>query len=993
MNFDLTHLTVLCIAYMLVLFGIAYITEKGWIPESIVRHPITYVLSLGVFFSAWEFYGIVDLAYHFGYGALAYYLGMGALFLFAPVALTPLTEIARRYQINSLADLFVFRYHSHSIGTLATFCMCLAVVPLLALQLQAIADTLSLLTINNPENTKNASQLKSLTLEKSGLTPREAIAFIYSLILAAFTILFGSSREKHRGLVTAMAFESLIKIMALFAIGLFSLFGVFGGLEGLDNWLNNNPQKLSQLYSPVGEPASHTLLLVFISAAVAMPHIFHMSIVENSSRNRLSMLSWAFPLFLLIIALPIFPILWAGNELKIPFSTQYFTLGIPMHANSPTLTIVAFVGGLSAATGVQVAIALALSTMILNHWLLPALKLNTHKNIYRQLLWLRRALILAIFIGGYLFFLLVHNQYSLTNLALLAFIEGLQFLPGIISIAYWSKANSRGFIAGLGAGTIVWLAGLFLPAILGIDEILLFEPFASIPVGFSVWHYITIFALTINVIIFISVSLLTTANIEEKYSAELCSADEISHPFRNSLDISSIQEFKNRLGSKLGETIAENEVNKALKELHLNHNERRPYALRRLRSKLEANLSGLVGVSVANEIIDEYIPYKIPKKSGNADITLIENLFAGNKHKLTGIAAELNNLRLYHRKTLQELPMAICSLGADLEILMWNKAMENLTHINSEDITGSHLNNLQEPWQSLISNFTQEKNNHSHNHSLVIKDTNYWFSLHKASIEGPVETSADGQVIMIEDVTEVQQLEKELLHSERLASIGRLAAGVAHEIGNPVTGIACLAQNIQYESKNEEVLETSKQILSQTNRITQIVQSLVSFSHAGSETSDQFDSVDVKDCISEAITLLLLQKEKNHVNFMNQVDDKLMLNGNSQRIIQVFVNLLSNARDASNKNDNVIISNIQNDDWIIIQVTDYGCGIAPADIGRILDPFYTTKEPGDGTGLGLSVVYNIVSDHHGQIDIKSPLNESSGRGSCFTLHFPRFSLL
>ncbi len=126
---------------------------------------------------------------------------------------------------------------------------------------------------------------------------------------------------------------------------------------------------------------------------------------------------------------------------------------------------------------------------------------------------------------------------------------------------------------------------------------------------------------------------------------------------------------------------------------------------------------------------------------------------------------------------------------------------------------------------------------------------------------------------------------------------------------------------------------------------------------------------------------------------MNQVDDKLMLNGNSQRIIQVFVNLLSNARDASNKNDNVIISNIQNDDWIIIQVTDYGCGIAPADIGRILDPFYTTKEPGDGTGLGLSVVYNIVSDHHGQIDIKSPLNESSGRGSCFTLHFPRFSLL
>ncbi|MGI1680060.1 MAG: GHKL domain-containing protein [Cellvibrionaceae bacterium] len=988
MNFDLIQVALLCFTYMLVLFGIAYTTEKGWIPNSIVRHPITYVLSLGVFFSAWEFYGIVELAYNFGYGALAYYLGMGALFLFAPVALTPLTEIARRYQINSLADLFVFRYHNHAIGTLATLCMCLAVVPLLGLQLQAIADTLSLLTLNNSENTNNATQLQSLSLEKAGLTHREAIAFIYCLILAAFTILFGSTRERHRGLVTAMAFESLIKIFALCSIGLFSLFGVFGGLEGLDDWLADNPEKLSQLYSPIGEPASHTLLLVFISAAVAMPHIFHMSIVENSTKNRLSMLSWAFPLFLLFIAIPIFPILWAGLELKIPFSTQYFTLGVPMHANSPTLTIIAFIGGLSAATGVQVAIALALSTMILNHWLLPVLQLNTKRNVYRQLLWLRRALILVIFIGGFLFFLLVHNQYSLTNLALLAFIEGLQFLPGIISIAYWSRANSRGFIAGLSAGTLVWIFGLFFPAIFEMTEFSFFNILPSMPIGFSVWHYVTLIALTINVIIFISVSLLTATSIEEKYSAELCSADEISHPIRNTLDISSTQEFKNRLQEKLGQTISENEVNRALKELGLHHNERRPYALRRLRDKLEANLSGLFGVSIASEIIDEYIPYKIPTTSGNADITLIENLFAGNNHKLTGIAAELNNLRLYHRKTLQELPMAICSLGPDLEILMWNKAMETLTHIKGEDVTGSHLKNLKEPWQSLIFDFTKEKNNHSHNHSLMINDSNYWFSLHKASIEGPVATSADGQVIMIEDVTEIQQLEKELLHSERLASVGRLAAGVAHEIGNPVTGIACLAQNIQYESKNTEVLDTAKQILSQTDRITQIVQSLVSFSHAGSETSDQFDSVDMKTCANEAIQLLSLQKEKNHVNFINKINDELILSGNQQRIIQVFVNLLSNARDASENNSDVLITGVKQDDWVTIQVIDDGHGIAKSDIGRILDPFYTTKEPGEGTGLGLSMVYSIVSDHHGQIDIQSPSNESSGRGSCFTLQFP-----
>lgn len=979
MAFSIWTIASICVSYFLVLFGIAYITEKGWIPNSVVRHPITYILSLGVFASAWSFYGVIDLASQYGYGALAYYLGTGAVFLFAPVALSPLAEIARRHQIHSLADLLVFRYHSLAVGTIATLGMLLAVLPLLGLQLQAIANSFNLLTANSES---------TLRLENTGFTFRELLALGYCLVLAVFTILFGSKREKHRGLVTALAFESLVKVFAMLAIGIFSVWGVFGGFEGLDSWLLEHPENLQALQTPTGESSSHTMLLVFIATAVAMPHVFHMSIVESPGKNAMDKVSWAFPLFLLFLALPIFPILWAGIELKSLVPIEYFTLGVPMQANSTGLTLLAFIGGLSAATGAQVAITLSLTTMVLNHWLLPVLRLDSRQDVYSTVLWLRRLLILVIFIVGYLFFLLLGNKYSLTNLALLAFIQALQFLPGIIAIAYWPRGNSLGFIAGLAVGTGIWCFGLLTPILTGINSILIPGTEVHIPLGFEHWNNITLWALGLNVLAFVLFSLARRSSPEEQYSAELCTADETNHPVRSILDVHKVSEFTQRLGDVIGVDTANQEVDRALKKLDLRNNERRPYALRRLRDQLEANLSGLLGISVATDIIDQSLPYTSPSNSRTADINLIETQLS-NEHAFSGVAAELNNLRLYYRKTLQELPMAICSLGPDLEILMWNDAMSQLTNIDSNDVSGSHLKNLQEPWQTLIANFTKNKNSHAREESTTINNETRWFSLHKAVIEGPVLNSADGQVILVDDISEIKNLENELLHSERLASVGRLAAGVAHEIGNPVTGIACLAQNILYETKNPELLEAAQQIVSQTERIDRIVQSLVSFSHAGSQNHGLFETVYVYTCAKEAIHLLSLQKDNASVRFLNQLSENATIQGDSQQIIQVFINLLSNARDASTEDSIITIAEESEREWIVFTVTDEGEGIDPSQIEKVLEPFFTTKEPGEGTGLGLSMVYSIVSDHKGEINITSPVNLALGTGTRFTLKFPR----
>jgi len=252
--------------------------------------------------------------------------------------------------------------------------------------------------------------------------------------------------------------------------------------------------------------------------------------------------------------------------------------------------------------------------------------------------------------------------------------------------------------------------------------------------------------------------------------------------------------------------------------------------------------------AASSEIMDQLIPYRIPETPAATDINLMESRLGQVRDHLTGLAAELNNLRLYHRRTLEQLPLATCSVGQDLEVLMWNTAMEDLTGIDSNQVTGSHLENVLEPWGGLLHRFALSAEPRFYKQQIKLNSHPHWVTLYKAAIPSSMAHQMDGQVILLEDVTELQTLEQELVHSERLASVGRLAAGVAHEIGNPVTGIACLVQNLKYETDNPEILETGEQILSQTDRVTRIVQSLMSFSHSGHHGSTEYSEVAPHRC-------------------------------------------------------------------------------------------------------------------------------------------------
>ena len=969
MAYSVGELILIACGYLLFLFLVAWVTERGWLPTRLVRHPLIYVLSLGVYASAWAIYGTVGYAYHYGYNFLAYFLGISGVFLLAPILLTPLLRLTTSYQLGSLADLFAFRYRSRAAGALTALMMVIGMLPLLAMQLKAVAESIQILT-DDPDPTW--------------------VAFWFGLLITLFAILFGArhttARERHEGLVVAIATESLIKIVAFAAVALLGLFGVFNGPDGLSQWLASHPEMLARLYGPLEDGAWHSLIMAFFVSAVVMPHMFHMAFAENLNPRAMLSASWGLPLMFLIMALCVPLILWAALASGATTDPDYFTLGVDMHGSGAVL---GYLAGLAGASGMLIVATLALSGMCLNHLVLPASPLNSAHDLYRNLLWARRVLIAAILALAYLFYRLVGPSHSLVELGVLSFVAALQFVPGLIGALFWPSGNRAGLFAGISAGFALWVVALLLPIVrsdwqispllgmLGLNDVQ----------GLSQWNQVAIASVALNGIIYAVVSIIIPMRHIERTAAEACAVDSLRRPYRWELDTKTVDDFVHALSGPLGPVTAAREVDIALRDLRLQYNETRPYPLRRLRDQLETNLSGLLGPSVAHQLMDDNLPYKPQAGSSGEDIRFIEARLEQYRDRLSGLAGELDSLRRFHRQTLLELPIGVISLGADGEIIGWNRAMEELTGIEAEDIIGSRLDHLTAPWGDLLAEFSDGDASHDPQRQLTVDGQPRWLSLHKSQIQNPGPTGENGgQVLVLEDITDLRQMESHLAHNERLASIGRLAAGVAHEIGNPVTAIACLAQNLEGELDVEEQHLSSRQIVEQTRRISRIVESLVTFSHSGGPQNTVQGPVNLAATVHESIALLHLDPDHRLQQFANYCDENIEVRGDPQRLLQVFVNLLGNAADASDDESPIRVYSELADERVTITVEDYGHGVPVELQGALFEPFVTSKPPGRGTGLGLALVYSIIEDHHGTVQVESPLQD--GRGTRFIIVLP-----
>ena len=468
---DDRSIVLIALAYIGLLFAIAYYGDKrADSGRSIVNKPLVYTLSIAVYCTAWTFYGSVGRAASTGVGFLPIYLGPTLVALLFWLVLRRIVRIAKTQRITSIADLIASRYgKSQLLGGLVTVIAIIGIMPYISIQLEAISFSFAVLRHYPIISSADPSAAGSLWLDTS---------FYTAVLLIVFAILFGTrhidTTERHEGLVAAIAFESLVKLLAFLAVGIFITYGVFNGLGDIFGRAQVDSELRRLLdFSVIPGGFGGWLSLTFISMAafLFLPRQFHMLIVENTDERHLRTASWLFPLYLLIINLFVLPIALGGLlEFKgQDVDADIFVLALPMLEQQPALALLVFIGGLSAATSMVIAETVALSTMICNDLVMPLLlrsrrlQLDQRADLSRLLLTIRRVSIAAMVVLGYLFFRYVGHFFPLVTIGLLSFAAAAQFAPAILLGLYWRGATRTGAILGISGGFLVWVYTLLLP--------------------------------------------------------------------------------------------------------------------------------------------------------------------------------------------------------------------------------------------------------------------------------------------------------------------------------------------------------------------------------------------------------------------------------------------------------------------------------------------------------------------------------------------------
>jgi two-component system, NtrC family, sensor kinase len=359
-------------------------------------------------------------------------------------------------------------------------------------------------------------------------------------------------------------------------------------------------------------------------------------------------------------------------------------------------------------------------------------------------------------------------------------------------------------------------------------------------------------------------------------------------------------------------------------------------------------------------------------------------------HSIETKALALERLKIYTENIIESINVAVIALDLDGKIGSCNRAFEELYGVKRNQILGAPIENLLgEDVISAIHNASGKNDWDLSSGSSIFKQylknrRNEDLIVNLSVI--PLMDSADnnsGSLIVLDDITEKIRMEDQLLQAERLSSVGLLAAGVAHEVNTPLTGISSYTQMLLKEMPETDhrkpILE---KIEKQTFRAAEIVNGLLNFARInGSEYQD----IDLNKLIGESISLLDHQMRQNHIKLSIDLDPSIpAVYANSGKLQQVFINLFLNARDAMPSGGELKVVSSMNDSMVTVDIEDTGVGISSDDIKRIYDPFFTTKKTGKGTGLGLAVSYGIIQEHGGRIFVDS----APGKGAHFKLKLP-----
>ncbi len=457
-------------AYLSLLFAVASFGDRRAAQgRSVIGNAWVYALSIAVYCSAWTYFGSVGRAASGGVWFLPIYLGPMLAMILAWMLLRKMIRIARRQRITSIADFISSRYgKSPTLAGAVTLITVVGIVPYIALQLKGVATAYALLTGAGAGHG----------------APWWADSTLYvALALAGFTIVFGArhldSTERHEGMVAAIAFESLVKLLAFLTVGAFVVWGLFDGLADLFAQARAVPQLALLLTLGQGKDFAYeqwfAVTMLSALSVLVLPRQFQVMVVENVDERHLKRAAWVFPLYLLLINLFVLPIALAGRlSLGADANAEGFVLTLPLAAEHEALALLAFVGGLSAATGMVIVEAIAVSTMVCNDLVMPLLLRTRRLQAARAthggdltgfLLGIRRVAIVVILLLGYLYYRLAGDAYALVGIGLISFAAVAQFAPAMLGGMYGKGGTRSGALAGLLAGFALWVYTLMLPSL------------------------------------------------------------------------------------------------------------------------------------------------------------------------------------------------------------------------------------------------------------------------------------------------------------------------------------------------------------------------------------------------------------------------------------------------------------------------------------------------------------------------------------------------
>jgi Na+/proline symporter/signal transduction histidine kinase len=896
-------------AYVGLLFGIAYYGDKrADAGRSIIANPYIYALSLAVYCTSWTFYGSVGRAATSGIGFLPIYIGptlMAGLWWYV---MLKIIRISKANRITSIADFIASRYgKSQMLGGLVTIIAVIGIVPYIALQLKAISTSFSL--IRQYPQVVMPADIHGVSLFLGDNT------FYIAMLLAAFTILFGTrhldATERHEGLVAAVAFESLVKLLAFMAVGLFVTFGIYNGFADIFDRAAATAH-VNTLLILSGEVDNYTAWasLTFLSmlAVMFLPRQFQVAVVENVDERHLNKAIWLFPLYLLAINIFVLPIALGGlmHFSTLTIDADTFVLTLPISERQPWLALFAFIGGLSAATGMVIVETIALSTMVCNDLVMPALlrmkwlRLNERLDLSGLLLGIRRGAIVVILVLGYLYFALAGEAYALVSIGLISFSAVAQFAPAIVGGIYWKGGTRLGAISGLAAGFFIWVYTLLLPSfaksgwlpisfltqgVFGIDLLRPEQLFGLY--GFDDITHCLFWSMLANIGCYIGISLLWRPGATEHSQATLF--------------VDAFKHTSTATGSKFWRGSASVE-------------------------ELRALLGRFLGPDRAREAFSAYArshrTESVQGSTANADLVhYAESLLAGT----IGSASA----RIMIASVVDEEPLDI----------------DEVMHI------------IDEASQVLA----------------------YSRQLEQKSRELEAATN------------ELRSANQRLQELDRLKD--DFISTVTHELRTPLTSIRAFSEIL---NDNPDLDAGQRRrflgiVIKESERLTRLINQVLDLAKIESGNAEwRISEIDMREVIEDAVTATSqLLKEKGIALEVTLADNVPVITADRDRLMQVMLNLLSNAAKFCDRDDGKItVLLVHEQDRVRVAVSDNGAGISKDDQETIFEKFRQvgdalTSKP-QGTGLGLPICRQIIHHFGGRLWVAS----RPGDGATFSFTLP-----